>query len=110
MLTLALSSAEMQPKTLIHSRDADYYTRNYYAENYTRASIYWLTCKSMLVKINATQLENVMYVKKVHKKDGAHKKSKSTGGTKNYQKQKEGNDKKQCQRLEFVTTGEKRSI
>lgn len=40
MLTLALNGGEMQPKTLIHSRDADYYTRNYYAENYTRASIY----------------------------------------------------------------------
>lgn len=63
----------------------------------------------MLVKVNTTQQENVMNVKKIHIKDGAHKESKSTGGTKNYQKQKEGNDKKQCQRLEFVTTGEKKT-
>lgn len=32
---------------------------------------------------------------KVHIKDGAHKESESTGGTKNYWKQKGGNDKKQ---------------
>lgn len=51
-----------------------------------------------------------MNVQKIHIKDGAHKESKSTGGTKNYQKQKEGNDKKQCQRLEFVTTGEKKDL
>lgn len=50
-----------------------------------------------------------MNVKKIRIKDGAHKESKSTGGTKNYQKQKEGNDKKQCQRLEFVTIEEKRT-
>lgn len=31
-----------------------------------------------------------MKVKKVHKKSGSHKESKSTGGTKNYQKQQEG--------------------
>lgn len=49
-----------------------------------------------------------MNVKDVHRKDGAHKESKSTGGTKNYQIQKEGKDKKLCQRLEFVTLGEKR--
>lgn len=47
-----------------------------------------------------------MKVKKLHKKSGSHKESKSTGGTKNYQKQQEG--KKQHQRLEFVTTGQKR--
>lgn len=47
----------------------------------------------MLVKINATQQENVMNVKKVRIKDGAHKESTSTGGTNNYQIQKEGNDK-----------------
>lgn len=63
----------------------------------------------MLVKINTAQQENVMNVKKVHKKEGSHKEGRSTGGTKNYQKQKEGNDKKQRQRLEFVTTGEKKT-
>lgn len=63
----------------------------------------------MLVKINTAQQENVMNVKKVHKKEGSHRESRSTGGTKNYQKQKEGNDKKQRQRLEFVTTGEKKT-
>lgn len=51
-----------------------------------------------------------MNVKKVHIKDGAHKESESTGGTKNYQKQKEGNDKRQCQRLEFVPTGGKKDL
>lgn len=40
MLTLALSGGEVQPKTLIHDRNVDYFTRNYYAENYSRASIY----------------------------------------------------------------------
>lgn len=40
MLTLTLSGGEMQPKPLICSRDVNYYTRNYYAENYTGDSIY----------------------------------------------------------------------
>lgn len=39
-----------------------------------------------------------MNVKKIYIKDRAHKESKSTGGTKNYQGKKEGNDKKPCQR------------
>lgn len=51
-----------------------------------------------------------MNVKKVHKKEGSHKESRSKGGTKDYQKQKEGNDKKHHQRLEFVTTGEKKDL
>lgn len=47
---------------------------------------------------------------KVHIKDGAHKESESTGGTKNYWKQKGGNDKKQWRRLEFVPTGKNKDL
>lgn len=38
-----------------------------------------------------------MNVKKVHKKEGSHEESRLTGGTKNYQEQKEGNDKKKSE-------------